>query len=269
MPDAIPESFVIAHVMDAGPPPPDPIQVVVRQPPFDIRHFDKHLPEIERRIRELKPHAIVCGLGPSAYLLPLLPPEVLAGVRIWGVNDFWRVMPCHELILMDWAHIELAEGTTRYDWILKSKPERFWIYENRNKHTGETLPDHWRKRIPALKTTPVKTFDLVKWHPSNGFKADKGGKPTPPMLQGRPFHHAMMSPVGTLAIAWAEGFRRIGLIGVDLIPGHHRLSDEWQKLDWFLGHFGTQAKELNGTILNLSPFSSIKSLQPCPPSTSG
>jgi hypothetical protein len=72
----------------------------------------------------------------------------------------------------------------------------------------------------------------------------------------------MMSPIGTLAIAWGDGSRRIGLIGVDLLPMHHRQSQNHDLHSWFVSHFGVQAKALGGAIVNLNPNSKLKGLDP-------
>lgn len=214
--------------------------------PFSEDVVEAHkqcIPQIEDRIRKLNPHTIVCGVGPSAYMLPLIDQSLLTNVRIWGVNDFWRVMDCHDLVLMDGPVRELRpEDNPRYDWIKQAKPQRAWLYS--------AVKNSWDGFFPDAKR---HVFDLNLWHPgrphAEGFKA--------PVLQGRPYHHTIASPVGTVAIAWGEGNRRIGFIGVDLLSGHHKLSDSNKWIKWFLKCFMKQADALGGKIMNLSPLSTV------------
>lgn len=215
--------------------------------PFDKAHYEQHLPEIERRIRELKPHVIVMGLGPSAWLLRDIPKDAIEGVRLWGVNDVFKIMPVHDITIMDIPIRELHPSTPRYKQVVESTPQRWWFF-------AKCAP-HWRKILPNVES---REFQLKLWHPHQRENHKK------PQLQSNPHHHTIASPVGTVSIAWAEGCRRIGLIGVDLIDGQHRLSHHHDWLDFFLGKFGKQANALGGQIANLSPFSRIQSLQPKP-----
>jgi hypothetical protein len=239
------------------------MEPLVRTPPFDIAHFQHWVPGIEERLRNLRPHSVVCGLGPSSYLLPHIDQSLLAGVRIWGVNDFWRIRPCNDLVLMDQPLLELDPHTIRYDWVIKSRPDRFWIYDgfcDPVLHQGKSLLETWKKAYGGELPAPHKVFQLTKWDTRKMPKKD--GKVAAPQLQGRPYHHMMMSPVGTLSIAWGDGSRRIGLIGVDLLPMHHRQSQNLELHSWFVSHFGVQAKALGGAIVNLNPHSKLKGLDP-------
>lgn len=212
-------------------------------PPFDPSHYTQHVPEIENRIRELDPHVIVAGLGPSAWMLRYVDQELLRPIRLWGVNDFFKIMPCHDLTIMDHPIRELHPAGDRYKTVVASKPERWWIYSR-------------CFQVWSMLKGEKRQFDLKLWTP--------GSKPhKQPKLQEKPHHHTIASPVSTLSIAWAEGLRRIGLIGVDLLDGQHRLSSHHKWLDHFIGCFGRQAAELGGQIVNLSPFSKIGSIQPC------
>jgi hypothetical protein len=219
--------------------------------PFDIQaHFAQHIPEIEQRIRALKPHVIVCGLGPSAWLLPKVDQSLLDGVRIWGVNDFWKIAPCHDLTVMDGPQGELHPSRDRHQWIVKAAPQRWWFFHS-------AWPG-WKPKLPhAHESGRVTKFELTLWMPDK-----KPGMETVPMLQGRPYHHTMMSPIGSVAIAWGEGCRRIGILGMDLLPDHHRLSAHAKWVSWFLSQFAHQAGKLDGRIANLSPFSKLKLYDP-------
>lgn len=233
----------VAFTMDGG-------DVVRPALPFDLSHWTHHIPEIEKRIRDLKPHVIVCGLGPSAYLLNHLDQSLLANVRLWGVNDFWKIRPCDDLTLMDppGPGGELRPGSERHNWVLKAKPSRWWIYNH--------CDERWKKILP--QATDVRVFDLKLWLPGQPPPGGPGSNPVP-RLQDYPVNHTIASPVGTIAMAWRDGCRRIGFIGVDLLQGHHRLSQHAKWIKWFIKHFSHQARALDGAIVNLAPFSAAGS----------
>lgn len=211
--------------------------------PFNLTEFEHHIPEIENRIKSLNPHVIVCGLGPSSYLLNKINKDIIKNIRLWGVNDFFRIMPCNDITLMDSPARELDPSKDRYDYICKSDPDRWWIYQH--------CKGDWDSKINSRGKKI--SFDLTLWHPGPTKPKDHIN----PLLQGRPFHHTIASPVGTIALAWGDGCRRIGFIGVDLVKDGHKLSIYSGYVRWFLKHFGAQAKELNGSIVNLSPFSTV------------
>lgn len=211
--------------------------------PFDLSQWESHIPEIEKRISDLNPHVIVCGLGPSAYLLNKLDKDLIKNIRLWGVNDFFKIMPCHDLTLMDSPVRELDPSGDRYKYIIQSKPERWWIYEQCHKSWSSLIGDNAKKN----------SFDLTLWHPQQNRPPNQ----SVPLLQGRPYHHTIASPIGTIALAWGDGCRRIGFIGVDLLVDNHKLSNHNLWIKWFLKHFSKQAKKLNGSIVNLSPFSTV------------
>lgn len=226
-------------------------------PPANHLDYTQHIPEIERRIEALKPEAIVCGLGPSARLLPMLRKEVLDGVRLWGVNDFFAIMPCDDLVLMDSPLVpqsglrQYGHGTNinpRWQTVVDSRPKRWWLYRG--------VKDHWTPMLPQPRVE--HSFELRNWVWPTAIYAPM------PDLEHLPHDHTMASPVGTVSIAWGEGARRIGLIGVDLLfhggdkrrPEHHMANFKPQ-LSWFMSHFRHQAKAKGGLIENLSPFSTL------------
>lgn len=212
-----------------------------------LEHYLPHLGEIERRLAELRPHALVIGLGPSARLLPLIDKKLLEGVRLWGVNDCFAFIPVHDLVVMDGPHTELHPETDRYRTIMASTPERFWFYQTA--WIGKKPAWGWSEHLPATVRDRVNVFDLklLNQHVHNG-SMDR------PLLTDATPNHLWMTPTGTTCMAWREGARRIGIIGVDLIPGQRPICSRWDAGRWFFKHVARQAIELGGVIQQLSPF---------------
>lgn len=223
--------------------------------PNHLAAWWSHLPEIERRIATFRPEAIVCGLGPSARLLAHVSPFLLTDVRIWGVNDFCSIMPCDDLVIMDSPLIPQSglrkmrnerDVNPRWQQVVDSRPKRWWLYKN--------VVEHWSTMLPEKRDQRI--FDLRLWEwPRN----IPDGVPT---IDHTPYDHTIASPIGTIAMAWGEGARRIGLIGVDLLidengrPQHH-MSMNKSQLSWFTSCFNYDMRKKGGEIRNLSPFSRL------------
>lgn len=221
---------------------------------MNLEHYLPHLPEIERRLRELKPHALVLGLGPSARMLPLLDQSLLEGVRIWGCNDVESFQKVHDLVVFDGAQYELHPETDRHKAILASNPDRWWIYRTAwedGMHHAHVCWKGWKHLLPPEQIEKVRVFDIycIDKHPVNEF-----GSWPKPMLNAPIPNHALSSPTGMTTIAWREGARRIGLLGVDMIPGQKPITSRWQEVRWFFKHLSRQANEMFGKISQLSPF---------------
>jgi len=213
--------------------------------------FDQHVPEIERRIAEIKPHAIVLGLGPSAYLLPKVDKKLLAGVRLVGVNDVCRIMPVNDIVTMDGPTKALHPEGDRYPHIRNATPDRFWIYQDCWKAWMFQLPEtmHSRCKPFALRVMPRMDFTYLR--------------DNPPKLAAQTIDHIIASPTGATMIAWREGCRRIGVIGVDLLPQNHKLANDHDRyiIDWFFWQIAHQSLLLRGRIANLSPFSTLSNFE--------
>lgn len=223
---------------------------------MNLEHYLPHLPEIERRLSELKPHALVTGLGPSAHLLPLIDKGLLKDVRIFGCNDAERFFKVNDLVILDGACRELHPETDRGKGVLASNPDRWWIYKNAWEtcyHQGQVAWTGWQHLLPKEQIEKVGIFDL---HLLNRH-VDANGKFLPPKLTDPIPNHIHSTPTGATSIAWREGCRRIGLLGVDMIPGQKAICDRWFEIRRFFKFVASQAKELFGEIRQLSPFSTI------------
>lgn len=208
--------------------------------------------EIEQRIVRLDPHAIVVGLGPSADFLRHVSKELLGKVRLFGVNDAFKFIACDDLVLMDPPTKALAVGSQRFNAIYWSDPKRIWCYTTSMPMWKDNLREHIRERVRPLDLNILNY--AYRYHP----------KANPFLTKTRPYDHIMASPCGTTTLAWNEGNRRIGVIGVDLLHGNHHLSTHAQVIHWFFDAISRQALQLGGEIACLSPFSSIQdAFHPC------
>lgn len=244
-----------------------------------IDGYLEHIPEIERRLSVLRPDAIVIGLGPSAHLLPWIDQRLLLGVRRWGVNDVFRVLPVDDLLVLDAPNGELTppipelypehmqnrpEIGLRHKWIVTSRPQRLWIYEPHWQTKRQDNP-LWDQFIPACLHGIVRPQPFKVFYPGDPTtqKSDFALVTDPPQT-------SCISPIGAITLAWKEGARRIGLIGADCMPGNHHSNKHSMLLNIMLKSFARQAQELGGQIAQLSPFSALSKLPaPCEPHISG
>lgn len=225
---------------------------------MNLEHYLPHLPEIERRLAELKPHALVTGLGPSAHMIPLIDKGLLRDVRIFGCNDAERFFKVNDLVVLDGACRELHPSTDRYQGIVNSNPDRWWIYKNAWEDAivsgGQLAWRGWKHILSPEQVAKVGVFDLRLLNR----EPDANGKFRPPLLTDPIPNHIHSTPTGATSIAWREGCRRIGLLGVDMIPGQKAICDRWFEIRRFFKFVAFQAKELFGEIRQLSPFAMVQ-----------
>lgn len=234
-----------------------------------IDRYLQHIPEIERRLRLLQPDAIVYGLGPSAWLMPWVDQSLLQGVRRFGVNDIFRLTAVEDLIVMDQPIGPLHPDNERFAVIAGSRPRRLWIYTDAWITPPEVLKKRpylegyeWKAHLPAPLHSIVR---LVPW------RVFPPGVPCSKFdfrLAVDPPQTTSVSPVGAMTLAWNQGCRRIGVIGMDMMQGHHHSHDHVQLVDLFCKRLAMEARDLGGALVNLSPISAITRL-PCEPLTSG
>lgn len=237
---------------------------------FRIDRFLHHIPEIERRIRELRPDAIVFGLGPTAWLLPWIDNSLLHGVRLWTCHDGCRILPAHDLVLMDGPVRALHPDTIRYETIVKSRPERLWIFPRAWEWRGpgkrigeEKVTPQWSEHLPEPLRAIAKVQKWREWNPVTpptamkpvlGLTDPKDGSPLPETFG--------ISPTGCTTLAWALGARRIGVIGADMLKEHgHSSFPCGPSADVFFAKIAAQASVAGGAIRNLSPVSSLKTFE--------
>lgn len=203
-------------------------------------HF---VPEIEKEIVDKKLDSLICGLGPTAWLLRYVNRRVLHGLRLWGCHDGCRMMPMHDIVVMDPPQNALNPDTTRFKHIIDCRPERLWFYY-------KAFP-LWKPHIAESMHAVSKSVEWAAWTPQQTKVSDRFQ-----LVAGNP-HTLAVSPTGMTTLAWREGCRRIGVIGADMMQGHHT-SHSWHRIvDAFFTRCAEQAAELGGLICNLSPISSL------------
>lgn len=224
---------------------------------MNIAPYLKHLPTIEGWITEHRLDALVCGMGPTAWLLPWLDQKVLDGIRMFGCHDGCRIMPMHDLVVMDPPVRFLHPDTQRHQEIIKSRPRRLWVFEPNWAALQKFIP----QALHSI-TTPLK---WGVWRPDRVAKPHK----TAFLLENDPPHTMAVSPTGMTTLAWRVGCRRIGVIGTDMMRDHHDSFRWCAQVDAFFVKMAQQAHERGGCVVNLSPITSLRSFAAWKPSTSG
>ena len=214
-----------------------------------IDRFLKFLPSIEKTIEAANLDHIVMGLGPTAWLLPHMRQSLLRNIRFTGAHDAFRIRPVHDLVIFDQPLDELNPDSERHHHITMAEPERLFAYEPRVRDWHAYLPHRLREMIQP-----------VPMHVWNGPKCT-GHEPVE--LIADPIHTIAVSPTGCTTLAWKNGARRIGVIGADMMHGHHRSSALHHQVDAFFTKISRQAFDAGGLILNLSPVTSLQSFAIC------
>lgn len=165
--------------------------------------------------------AIVCGLGPSLGALPDQDRLHSLGITTIGVNDIFAHRPVDFLFMIDQP---IVFKRHRIDTIVSSKP-RYWFMGS----VAATSWDHeWKQRNmpPALPQQLVDTG----------------------LLPGK----RLTTPSLAVGLALFLGFKRIGLIGVDII-GHPVLEKHVNNVNVIFTEVLSAAWLVKAGIVNLSP----------------
>jgi len=226
---------------------------------MDLGNYYRHLESIEREIVDRKLDTLVLGLGPTAWLLPWIDRKLLVGMRIWGAHDIERIWPVDDLVIMDTPQHSprLKPGTEALKFCVEARPKRLWLYK-RNAKAWRSLLHHAMRHV----TTDVDYF--VHQNPVLNPGEEH---PRHFLLEwGRP-HTGLVSPTGMTTLAWREGCRRIGVLGVEMDSDHRTCQWRKQVDGWFVD-MARQAHEKGGAICNLSPISQLKLFRSWKPSAS-
>ena len=232
---------------------------------MNVSNYLSFVPTIESWIAGSNLDAIVCGMGPSAWLLRYCNRKLFAHCRMFGVHDGCSIMPMDDLVLMDAPVAMLHPVTHRHSSIIDARPKRLWIMDWHYKE--------WMKLLsPAVQPVATSVPWLVWGHHDVQIRPGE----SKPRLAGRklrlgddPPHTALISPTGTTTLAWNLGCRRIGVIGVDLQPDQHHMFQQHKRIDKFFCIVAGQAHEQGGLIRNLSPITTCKAFAEWKPSISG
>ena len=224
---------------------------------MNVSAYLEHVPTIEKWIEESKLDSIVCGMGPTAWLLRWVDRRVLNNVRLFGVHDGCDIMPMDDLVLMDAPEKALHPITKRFEAIVQSRPKRLWIFDAWMKP--------WLQHLDKSMQSVATSVPWFVWH----FGPKPGQKPGKLRLDADPPHTVLISPTGAVTLAWREGCRRIGVIGVDLDPKQHHQAQNAPHIDKFFCILANQAHAQGGLIRNLSPITTCKNFREWKPFMSG
>ena len=226
---------------------------------MDISPHLRHVPGIEKAIVDNKLDTLVLGLGPTAWLVPWIDRKILRDLRLWGAHDVHRIIPVDDLVLFDSPihSSRLRPGTEALKITLASRPKRLWLYDGN--------AELWRPHLHYCMASVTKTESFFVWqnpHLHPGETAPKRFR----LEWDRP-HTGYISPVGCTTLAWREGCRRIGVLGVEMDNDHatHTMSPN---VDVFFQAMANDAHELGGVVMNLSPITALKKFKAWKPSTS-
>lgn len=191
--------------------------------------------------------AVVCGLGSSATQLTVRPTAPRDTLLV-GVNDAGALYHFHAVVVTDDPRTFAPGQLDRDDRICRVMLQRSLVVTNRNE---------WC----TLRDTMGRPTRLV---------LTKGGKPPLPLefgadADGEPrMLVAMTTPISAAWLAVFLGVERIGVVGVDLLPGSvfdpfgsqpHSLDTE-EKRAALIEHwrwFEAAAKARGARLYNLAP----------------
>ncbi len=213
---------------------------------MELGNYFRYVEGIEREIVDKKLDCLVMGLGPTAWLVPWLDRKILSGCRIWGAHDINRIYPVDDLVIMDSPHQSprLKFGTEALKYCLDARPKRLWLYKGNAKT--------WRTLLHKPMESVTEQVDYLV-HQNPKFAKDEE-RPTKFMLEWHRPMTGLVSPVGVTTLAWREGCRRIGILGVEMDLDHGTHGYRKQVDAWFV-ELAQQAHEKGGVIANLSPVS--------------
>ena len=226
---------------------------------MNINNHLRHVEGIERAIVDQKIDTLVLGLGPTAWLVPWIDRKVIRDIRLWGAHDIERITPVHDLVLFDSParSNRLIVGTEAFDHIVNSRPDRLWLYDGNAKL--------WQPHMHYCMENVTTVQSFFVWQNQKLLE----GEPHPErfLLEWNRPHTGYVSPIGCTTLAWKEGCRRIGVLGVEMDIDHN--THGYRKIvDNYFTTMADQAHEKGGCIVNLSPITKLSQFKSWTPSTS-
>lgn len=226
---------------------------------MNIHNHLRHVPTIEKAIVDNKLDTLVLGLGPTAWLVPWIDRKIMRGLRLWGAHDIERIIAVHDLVLFDSPvrSPRIIPGTEAFNITVNSRPDRLWLYEGNAKL--------WQPHLHFCMESVTSVEPFFVWQNQ---KLNPGEEhPNKFLLEWNRPHTGYVSPVGCTTLAWREGCRRIGVLGVEMDCDHN--THGYRKMvDSFFVSIADQAHEKGGCVVNLSPITTLHKFKSWNPSTS-
>jgi len=187
---------------------------------------------------------IVLGLGPSIKELARIErrPTTI------GVNDVERhVGTVDHLVLLDAPADFLrtngrARGTERLRTVTATRAGTVWIFDRHLDRWPSITANH-----PDVRPLKIR----VARHDEPLMHLDP---------ESDELAHFQISPYTGASLAFRLGAKRIGLLGVDLIPGDHPVAVAAHTIDVRLGRLRGAMAQHGVDLVNLSPLSTLTSL---------
>jgi len=172
---------------------------------------------------------IVAGLGKSAQEFASIAHKYVT----IGVNDIDKFFAPTHLIVLDPPR---RFHKSRMEIICNSKASHIWI-----------TPE-W----PCLKDDPrIKRISTVRFDNKISFDLD------------RDIPNFRTSPIAGIGLAYRLGAKKIGLIGMDLLPDHH-MHKFRKEINEQLGRLAKLLLERGVILVNLSSIANITSIPTAP-----
>lgn len=187
---------------------------------------------------------IVAGLGPSVRELATCAyrPTVV------GVNDVEAyVGPVEHLVLLDSPEDFIrtngkAKATRRLRTIQRTQAGTVWVFDRHLDKWPHLVANHPDVRPISIRV-PRRDEATLRLVPGQ-----------------EELLHYQISPYTAASLAFRLGAERIGLLGVDLIPGDHPVSEARNEINVRLGRLRAAMAQHGVDLVNLSPVSSLNSL---------
>jgi hypothetical protein len=169
--------------------------------------------------------AIICGIGPSLTALPDQDALRAKGITTIGVNDVFKHRPVDYLFMIDQPVVFKAP---RIDTIVASTP-RYWFMGT----VAHASWNHERRQRKLHELSPVMNVDTG-------------------LLPGK----RLTTPSLACGLALFLGFKRIGLIGVDIV-GHKTLVKHVDAINVIFSEVLSAAWLAKAGLVNMSPMNAL------------
>jgi hypothetical protein len=148
-------------------------------------------------------------------------------------------------------------GTEAYETVLRSRPKKIWV--------NSWWSEEWDRHLHFSVKSIVEPVHFWVW--THTHKNREQEPPKQWCMGWEDPHCAFISPLASSTLAWKQGRRRIGVIGVDMGP-EHGTHGMLKHVDHAFTMLAQSAHEQGGCCINLSPVTYLKHFSRWTPSES-